>query len=292
MEDFSSIDSLSENDMNISNEEDEKEMISILSEMEFNDSFEKYIINTINLILKENYKKITPLFEEKKYSLEEIIEEFKLNYPFILFKEKKNMNRSLDIQPKILNLITSDIKVENSTKINLSLDFKKEDNELSFGSLKLSTSLNKFLNDKKMNEQKNILSLTSKDENISIKQKPQEVKDFLKETEFKSQMQILLAKIIEYFEKEENNFKLLCNVEYKLDNIYTGITDMKFDFVINNMKNNNLFKEFVEYLEKNILIYKFKGKIYEIKNSNNFDEILSELKNVKNFDIFGEIEML
>ena len=65
MEDFSSIDSLSENDMNISNEEDEKEMISILSEMEFNDSFEKYIINTINLILKENYKKITPLFEEK-----------------------------------------------------------------------------------------------------------------------------------------------------------------------------------------------------------------------------------
>ena len=97
MEDVSSIDSLSEKDIDIFDEEDEdkNEMLSLLSEMVFIAPFEKYVINTI-----DNYKEIPPLFEEKEYSLDEIISEFKTFYPNILFKDKKKMNKSLDDIPK------------------------------------------------------------------------------------------------------------------------------------------------------------------------------------------------
>ena len=70
-EDLSSIDSLSENDILLSDEEEEKEMLSFLSDMVFTAPYEKYVINTINKIFKDNYE-VKPLFMEKKYSLNEI----------------------------------------------------------------------------------------------------------------------------------------------------------------------------------------------------------------------------
>ena len=84
MEDCSSIDSLSENEKYISDEEDEKNMLSLLKEMKFNYPFEKFIINIINKILRKSFNKIMPLFEEKEYSLKEIIEEFKTYHQNIL----------------------------------------------------------------------------------------------------------------------------------------------------------------------------------------------------------------
>ena len=286
MEDFSSIDPLSEDELIFSEDEDEKEMITLLSEMKFNAPFEKYIINTINKILKENYKKPEPLFKEKKYSLEEIIEEFKIYYPILLSKEKKILNKSIDIQPKNFDLNKSDVKIENNTIINLSLGNKKGDSEKSFDNLNSSNSLIKYLDENIKNNQKNSLSKEKK-------QKQKELKDFVdiynvKGTEFECHIQILLTQILKCFEKEENSFKLLCNIEYKLGNIYTGIKDMEFDFVINNME-SMLLKDLLKYLEKNILILKYKGKLYQIKNSTNFDEILLEIKNVQKFDVLGEI---
>lgn len=297
MDDVSSIDSLSENDINISDEEEDKNMLSILSEMKFSAPFEKYIINNINKIIKDNYKKIMPLFEEKEYSLKEIIDEFKNYYPNILAKEKKKLNKSLDAPHKKennnLDLNKSEIKVGNISEINISVGNKKEDSELSFNSLNSANSFDKFLNGKKVNQQKNELNIISKDENTTIKKEIKEFKNFLdvynvKGTEFECHTQILLTQILKCFEKEENSFKILCNIEYKLGNIYTAFKDMEFDFIINNL-DSILFKELIQYLEKNILIFKFKGNMYEIKNPKNFNTILSELTNVKKFDVLGEI---
>ena len=45
--------------------------------MIFTAPYEKYIINTINKIFKENYVKIEPLFTEKTFNIDDIINEFK-----------------------------------------------------------------------------------------------------------------------------------------------------------------------------------------------------------------------
>ena len=297
MEDVSSIDSLSENDINNTDEEDDEKMLSILSEMKFNAPFQKYIINQINTIIKDNYKKIMPLFEEKEYSLKEILEEFKQYYQNIIKKEKKKMNKSLYAQQmkesNISDLHQSDIKIENNSAINISEDNKKEESGISFDSLNSSNSLDKFLNDIKVNKQKTELNIISKDEKANVKKEIKELKNFLdiynvKGTEFECHTQILLTQILKCFEKEENSFKLLCNIVYKLGDINKRIKDMEFDFIINNI-DSTLFFELIKYLEKNILIFKFNSNMYEIIGSNNFDKILSELKNVKKFDVLGEI---
>jgi len=183
MEDVSSIDSLSENDINNTDEEDDEKMLSILSEMKFNAPFQKYIINQINTIIKDNYKKIMPLFEEKEYSLKEILEEFKQYYQNIIKKEKKKMNKSLYAQQmkesNISDLHQSDIKIENNSAINISEDNKKEESGISFDSLNSSNSLDKFLNDIKVNKQKTELNIISKDEKANVKKEIKELKNFL-----------------------------------------------------------------------------------------------------------------
>ena len=74
-EDLSSIDSLSENDIFLTDEEEENEMLFLLSDMEFISLYEKYLINMINKIIEDKYE-VKPLFIEKKYSFDEIINEF------------------------------------------------------------------------------------------------------------------------------------------------------------------------------------------------------------------------
>ena len=297
MEDISGIDFLSENDINDTDDEEDKKLLSAISEMKFNAPFEKYIINQINAIIKDNYKKIMPLFEKKEYFLKEIIEEFELYYQNTIAKEKKKMNKSSDIpnkkDSKILDLNQSDIKDENNSAINILVGNKKKNNESSFISLNSAKSLDIFLNDKKANKQKAEINQITRDENTNLKKETKELKNFLdiynvKGTEFECHTQILLTQILKCFEKEENSFKLLCNIQYKLGNIYDNFKDMEFDFIINNI-DGTLFFELIQYLEKNILILKFKENMYEIFCSNNFDKILPELKKFKQFDVLGEI---
>ena len=293
MEDCSSIDSLSENEKYISDEEDEKNMLSLLKEMKFNYPFEKFIINIINKILRKSFNKIMPLFEEKEYSLKEIIEEFKTYHQNILIKKKKN--KSLDDKSKKgkknFELNKSQIEVEKISVNNISVG---KNNELSFDSLKSLNNLKKLSYNKKVNQRKNLLlPLISNNENTNIKNESKELINFvdiynIEGIEYEYHIQILLMQILKFISKEENSFNILYNIECKFDNINPSIKDMEFDFIINNI-NSNLFKDLIQYLEKNILIFKFKGKIYEIKNSNNFSKILSELKNCKKLDILGEI---
>ena len=86
MEDnLSRIDSSSEKSLD---EEDEREMLGYLSEMVFAAPFEKYVENMYNKLIKNNYNKIPPFFEQKEYSLVDTIEEFQNCSPNII-KEKK-----------------------------------------------------------------------------------------------------------------------------------------------------------------------------------------------------------
>ena len=119
-----------------------------------------------------------------------------------------------------------------------------------------------------------------------------EINDFLdtfnlKEKEFKYHTQILLAQILKFLEKEDNSFKFLSNIEFKFGNTDKN-KDIELDFTINNINSIHL-SEILEYLKKNILIFKFQGNIYEINQSKDFGNILSNLKKFKNFDILGEI---
>ena len=205
MEDISGIDFLSENDINDTDDEEDKKLLSAISEMKFNAPFEKYIINQINAIIKDNYKKIMPLFEKKEYFLKEIIEEFELYYQNTIAKEKKKMNKSSDIpnkkDSKILDLNQSDIKDENNSAINILVGNKKKNNESSFISLNSAKSLDIFLNDKKANKQKAEINQITRDENTNLKKETKELKNFLdiynvKGTEFECHTQILLTQIL------------------------------------------------------------------------------------------------
>ena len=95
-DDISSIDSLSDN---ILDEEDDKEMLGLLSEMVFTAQFEKYVKNSITKLINNNFKNIEPLFIIKEYSLQETIEEFQ-KFSTNIIKEKKIINKSFSIQSK------------------------------------------------------------------------------------------------------------------------------------------------------------------------------------------------
>ena len=106
--------------------------------------------------------------------------------------------------------------------------------------------------------------------------------------EYEIHSQILLMQILKCFEKKDNSFKFLFNPRYKLGNISSDINDMELDFVINNL-DNDLFKKFIHYLEKNILLLNFQGNIYEMKKENNINYSIFKFKKDKKIDILGEI---
>ena len=110
---------------------------------------------------------------------------------------------------------------------------------------------------------------------------------YLKEKEFKYHTQILLAQILKFLEKKDNSFKFLSNIEFKFANTDKN-KDIELDFTINNI-NSVLLCKFLEYLKNNIIIFKFQGNTYEINQSKDFENNLSNLKKFKNFDVLGEI---
>ena len=103
-----------------------------------------------------------------------------------------------------------------------------------------------------------------------------------------------------------HSFKFLRNIEFKFGNTdkdkdksikekdsiinekKLDIKDIELDFTINNI-NSVLLCEFLEYLKNNILIFKFQGNTYEINQSKDFENNLSNIKKFKNFDVLGEI---
>ena len=139
-EDLSSIDSLSEKDIFLTDEEEENEMLSLLSDMVFTAPYEKYVINTINTIFKDNYE-VEPLFREKECDLNEIIDEVIDIYPNILIKENKKLNRSEEIEFRNKSLISNSNNSSNTK--NISENSKIEHNESSSSSLNLKENKKK-----------------------------------------------------------------------------------------------------------------------------------------------------
>ena len=290
-EDLSSIDSLSENDILLSDEEEEKEMLSFLSDMVFTAPYEKYVINTINKIFKDNYE-VKPLFMEKKYSLDEIFNEFDKIYSNLLIKEKKKLNRSEEIEFKNNSLISNS---NNSSYIN-NLSGNIKFNESSSNSLKFKDSKKKKKeNKKKLNEEINLSSFINNDDNVNLKtkDKKKEINDFLDTfnlsgEEFELHIKKLLIEILKCFELDKKSYKLLYNINFKSEENIFGIKQIEIDFLINNI-DNNLFIKFINYLKNNILLMQFRGKKYEINIDKNIEIISAELTKIKKFDILGEI---
>ena len=252
-EDLSSIDSLSEKDIFLTDEEEENEMLSLLSDMVFTAPYEKYVINTINKIFKDNYK-VEPLFKEKKYTFDEIIKEVIEIYPnFLIKKEKKKLNKSEEIEFRNNSLNSN--SNNSSNRNNLSENIKIENNESSSNSLKL----NDFL----------------------------EVFNFYGK-EFETHIKILLTEILKCFECDSSSYKLLYNLNFKNEENILDIKQNEIDFLINNI-DNNLFIKFINCLKNNILLMQFRGKKYEINKDKNIEIISAELKKYKKFDILGEI---
>ena len=138
-EDLSFIELLSEKDIFLTDEEEE-EMLSFLSDMVFTAPYEKYVINTINTIFKDNYE-VEPLFREKECDLNEIIDEVIDIYPNILIKENKKLNRSEEIEFRNKSLISNSNNSSNTK--NISENSKIEHNESSSSSLNLKENKKK-----------------------------------------------------------------------------------------------------------------------------------------------------
>ena len=76
-------------------QEEYKEMISLLTEMIFTAPYERYIINILNKILKNNYEKLENLFETSDYSINDIINKFQEILNTSKKKKKNDINDSL-----------------------------------------------------------------------------------------------------------------------------------------------------------------------------------------------------
>ena len=311
MEDnLSRIDSSSEKSLD---EEDEREMLGYLSEMVFAAPFEKYVENMYNKLIKNNYNKIPPFFEQKEYSLVDTIEEFQNCSPNTT-KEKKKINKFFNNQPEInkdeFEMNLSQNKSTNNSGNKISEDKKVSNENISYKSMITEDSIDDFFNKSKNFQEKSIISKASSIENIKGNKKL-EINDFLdtftlKGKEFEYHVHILLVQILKCLEKEDNSFKFLRNIEFKFGNTdkdkdksikdkdsiinekKLDIKDIELDFTINNI-NSVLLCEFLEYLKNNILIFKFQGNTYEINQSKDFENNLSNLKKFKNFDVLGEI---
>ena len=293
-EDLSSIDSLSEKDIFLTDEEEENEMLSLLSDMVFTAPYEKYVINTINKIFKDKYK-VEPLFKEKKYTFDEIIKEVIKIYPnFLIKKEKKKLNKSEEIEFRNNSLNSN--SNNSSNRNNLSENIKIENNESSSNSLKLKENKKKKKeNKKKLKEEMNLSSFIISDdnENLKTRDKKKEKNDFSEVfnfygKEFETHIKILLTEVLKCFECDSSSYKLLYNLNFKNEENILDIKQNEIDFLINNI-DNNLFIKFINYLKNNILLMQFRGKKYEINKDKNIEIISAELKKYKKFDILGEI---
>ena len=89
------------------NEEENKEIISILTDIVYNAPYEQYVINFLNKIIKENYKKIDPLFVKSNYNIKDLVKEFQ--NPDIFFFLKKKTKR-------IAHLIIKRIQIQNQIR--------------------------------------------------------------------------------------------------------------------------------------------------------------------------------
>ena len=228
-DDISSIDSLSDN---ILDEEDDKEMLGLLSEMVFTAQFEKYVKNSITKLINNNFKNIEPLFIIKEYSLQETIEEFQ-KFSTNIIKEKKIINKSFNIQLKTksneFDINQSEIKAGNDSEIKISEGKVDINKNMSSSSIRTEDSKYIFYNNKNKINQSNI---------SANKGKIIEINDFfdnfnLKGKEFECHAQILLAQILKCLEKKENNFKFLCNIEFKFKNIIKDINDIELTYLLN-----------------------------------------------------------
>ena len=292
-EDLSFIELLSEKDIFLTDEEEE-EMLSLLSDMVFTAPYEKYVINTINTIFKDNYE-VEPLFREKECDLNEIIDEVIDIYPNILIKENKKLNSSEEIEFRNKSLISNSNNSSNTK--NISENSKIEHNESSSSSLNLKENKKRKKKDNKnkIKQEMNLSSFINSSENGNVKKKEKknEINDFLDTfnfcgDEFEIHIKILLTEILKCFEYNNNSYKLFYNINFKNEENIFGITQNEIDFLINNI-DNELFIKFIDYLKNNILLMQFRGNKYEINKDKNIEKIIAELIQFKKYDVLGEI---
>ena len=161
--------SLTIEDINKSTEsftEDDKMMISLLSEMVFIPPYEQYVINIINKIIKDNYKKIEPIFKEKNYNIDEIIAEYK-DICFNMLKCKNKLIKSANIEKneiQIKDLNISNIKKKNCSENNIIERSTKE----SFEIFKYRISIDKIFYDEKEKQENKTISLIIENNNEKI----------------------------------------------------------------------------------------------------------------------------
>ena len=250
------IQKLTEEKINYIDEEDDKkdieEMTSLLSEMIFTAPYEKYIINMINKIFKENYVKIEPLFTEKTFNIDDIINEFKNIIANSPQKQKQNISFNNEI----------DQKEQNKSFSNKSGDKNKSNSkstESSFQNLNSKISYDKVFNEQEEIEENRLFPQTFCQKDTEKNKK--EIGNFLDTfnlygKEYETHIQILLAEILRCFTGKEERYKFLCNIQYNIENINiktkSKFKNMELDFFISNL-DNKLFKSLILYLKKNIL---------------------------------------
>ena len=286
------IQKLTEEKINYIAEEDDKkdieEMTSLLSEMIFTAPYEKYIINMINKIFKENYVKIEPLFTEKTFNIDDIINEFKNIITNPPQKQKQNISFNNEIDKKEQNKSFSN-KSGNKNKSN------SKSTELSFQNLKSKISYDKVFNEQEEIEENRLFPQTFCQKDTEKNKK--EIGNFLDTfnlygKKYETHIQILLAEILRCFTGKEERYKFLCNIQYNIENINiktkNKFKNMELDFFISNL-DNKLFKSLILHLKKNILLLKFGNTIYEFNKKQKLDDILNYFDKEKNFDILGEI---
>jgi len=270
-------------------QEEYKEIVSLLSEMIFSAPYERYVINIINKIIRINYEQIKNLFEVSDYTIEDIIGEFKE----ILTTQKKKKNNDINIPLNAGD--AQDLQKEDMNKMNKTQgsNINTSTNSNLSSSIKSYLDINSIfsLNETKEKEINNISSIIGKQKEKKTKTK-KDLENFLDTfnfngSEYELFVQNLLFQIFKCFEKKDNSFRFLCNQTFKkINEIFKDLNDLEFDFLIKNV-DKELFKSVLSYLKNNILILNINGKKFEIKENNNLDQIL--IFNSENLDILGEI---
>ncbi len=175
--------------------EDDKEMNSLITDNDFIPLYEQYSISIINKIIKDNYKKIETIFEEKNYSIEEIIADYR-DICFNILKYKDNYIKSANLKNKNKNFSISCDKIFNDEKLIIE---NNDEKVLHLDKKEINNFLDSFYFNGKI---------------------------------YELHIQSLLMQIFKCFEIKENSFQFLCNIDEK--NI-KDLNEIKLDFAINNI---------------------------------------------------------
>ena len=299
--------------------DDSEFLISILSGINFTETYKEFIVKTLKRIVDESMNLNHFIFKEVNISQKDIINNFKkrlLNINTQLIKGNKSMenikvNETINEINNIAESNTMDkkeilekeekkiININKTKKTEINTNSNNYNNYFNLQTKKHNKTFEKELNIFNNSERSNspeLLNQTKTTNLFNDNKNIGELKDIketfnLNEDMYELFVQSIIFLTLKCFEQDDKNeFNFIFNLKNTMDK-FKDITDVELDFAISNLE-PILFKSFLNYFKDNIIFFNYNSYSFEIKlnnKDNSLNEIIENIDETKKIDILGEI---